>query len=217
MAYFEPYPTGEPQPAHVTGHLPAGRKSRRAARQAFLATWLADTQEPGDRLVASVEGFIRPRRALEIVSAAVVLAGIYPGWLDWASQSGRAAPGLIALFIPVTGTWPLVELLIRKSLYVAVTERQLTLIQMNLDRQPVRVLATVPISAASLTSGRRSLTVAAVDGSPLQIGRKPQARLKIRVTDRRARLDVVAAAVASGGGTVNLPPVPGAGLLSASG
>ena len=97
------------------------------------------------------------------------------------------------------------------------TERQLTLVQTNLSRQPVRVLATVPIGAASLTTGRRSLTVAAADGSPLQIGRKPRARLKIRITDRKARLDAMAAAVAAGGGMVNLPPVSGTGLLSASG
>jgi hypothetical protein len=47
-----------------------------------------------------------------------------------------------------------------------------------------------------------------VDGSPLQIGRKARARLKIRVTDRQARLDAVAVALAVGGGMVNLPPVP---------
>jgi len=98
-----------------------------------------------------------------------------------------------------------------------VTERHLTLVQMNLSRQPVRVLATVPIGAASLTTGRRTLTVATVDGSPLQIGRKVQARLKIRSTDRKARLDAVAAAVAVGGGLVNLPPVLGTGMVSASG
>jgi hypothetical protein len=211
VAYFEPYP------GHATGQLPPGRKSRRAARQAFLATWLADTLEPGDRLVASVEGFIRQSRAREVVSAAIMLAGIYPGLLDWASDRGRAAPGFIALLIVVTGSWPLVEVLTRKALYVAVTERQLTLVQMNLSRQPVRVLATVPIGAASVTTGRRSLTVAAVDGSPLQIGRKARARVKIRVTDRQARLDAVAAAVAVGGGMVNLPPVLGTGLLSAPG
>jgi hypothetical protein len=211
VAYLEPYPT------HATGQLPRGRKSRRAARQAFLATWLADMLEPGDCLVALVEGFVRPPRAREIVSGAVVLAGIYPGWLDWASHSGRAVHGLIALLFGATGTWSLVELLLRKLLCVAVTERQLALVQMNLSRQPVRVLATVPIGAASLTTGRRSLTVAAVDGSRLQIGRKARARLKIRVTDRQARLDAVAAAVAAGGGMVNLPPVPGTDPLSPSG
>ena len=216
MAYLEPYPTGQPYPAHPTGQLPLGRKSRRTARQAFLATWLADTLEPGDRLVASVEGFIRQRQAREIVSGAVVLAGIYPGWLDWASHRGRAVHGLIALLIAATGTWSLIEVLIRRALYVAVTERQLTLVQMNFSHQPVSVLATVPIGAASLTTGRRSLTVAAVNGCPLQIGNKARARLKIRVADRQARLDAVAAAVAIGGGMVNLPPVLGTGLLSAS-
>jgi hypothetical protein len=99
---------------------------------------------------------------------------------------------------------------------VAVTEQQLTLVQMNLSRQPARALATVPIGAASLTTGRRSLTVAAVDGSPLQIGRKARARLKIRVTDRQARLDELASALAAGGGMVNLPLVPGTRALSAS-
>jgi hypothetical protein len=214
VAYLEPYPTREPYPAQGTGQLPPGRKSRRAARQAFLATWLADGLEPGDRLVASVEGYIRQRRAGEIVSGAVVLAGIYPGWLDWASHSGRAVHGLIALLIAATGISSLVGVLIRKPLYVAVTERQVTLVQMNLSRQPVRVLGTVPIGAASLTTGRRSLSVAALDSSPLQIGRKARVRLKIRVTDRQARLDAVAAVVAAGGGMVNLPPVPGAGLTA---
>jgi hypothetical protein len=167
--------------------------------------------------VASVEGFIRQGRAREIVSGAVVLGGIYPGWQPWANHSGRAVHGLIALLIAATGIWSGVEVLIRKALYVAVTERQLTLVQTNLSRQPVRVLATLPIGAASLTTGRRSLTVAAADGSPLQIGRKPRARLKIRITDRKAQLGAVAAAVAAGGGMVNLPPVSGTGLLSASG
>jgi hypothetical protein len=125
--------------------------------------------------------------------------------------------GLTALLIAAAGIWPSVEVLIRKALYVAVTERQLTLVQMNLSRQPVRVLASVPIGAASLTTGRRSLTVAAMDGSPLQIGRKARARLKIRITQRQARLEAVAAAVAVGGGMVNLPPVPGTGVSSASG
>lgn len=217
MAYLEPYPTREPYPTHAMGQLPPSRKSRRAASHAFLATWLADTLEPGDSLVASVEGLARPRRACEIVSGAVVLAGIYPGWLDWASHSGRAVHGLIALLFAATGIWSLVELLLRKLRNVAVTERELALVQMNLSRQPVRVLATVPIGAAALTTGRRYLTVAAVDGSPLQIGRKARARLRIRVTDRQARLDAVAAAVAAGGGMVNLPPVPGTGPLSPSG
>jgi hypothetical protein len=217
VAHLEPYPTHEPYPAQRTGQLTTGRKSRRAARQAFLASWLADTLEPGDRLVASVEGYIRQGRAREIVSGAVVLAGIDPGWLDWARHSGRAVHGLIALLIAATGIWSLVELLIRKPLYVAVTERQLMLVQMNLSRQPVRVLAKLPIGAASVTTGRRSLSVAAVDSSPLQAGRKARARLKVRVTDRRTRLDAVAAVVAVGGGMVNLPPVPGTGQLSASG
>lgn len=217
MAYLEPYPSREPCPAHAVGDLPLGRKSRRMARQAFLAAWLADTLEPGDRFVASVEGFIRQRRAHVVVSGAVVFAGIYPGWLDWASHSGRAVHALVALLIAAAGVWSLVEILIRKSLYVAVTERQLMLVEMNLSRQPVRVLATLPIGAASLTAERRSLTVAAVDGSPLQIGRKARARLKIRVTDRQARLDAVAVALAAGGGMVNLPPVPGTRPLSASG
>jgi hypothetical protein len=211
VAYLEPYPTREPYPAQGTGQLPRGRKSRRAARQAFLGTWLADSLEPGDRLVASVEGYIRQSRAREIVSGAVVLAGIYPGWLDWASHSGRAVHGLIFLLIAATSICSAVEVLIRKPLYVAVTERQLTLVQMNLSRQPVRVLATVPIGAVSLTTGRRSLSVAAVDGSPLQIDHKARARLKIRVTDRQTRLDAVAAVVAAGGGMVNLPPALGTG------
>jgi hypothetical protein len=217
VAYLEPYPGREPYPAQGTGQFPPGRMSRRAARQAFLASWLADTLEPGDRLVASVEGYIRQRRTREIVSGAVVLAGIYPGWLDWASHSGRAVHGLSALLIAATAIWSLVEVLIRKPLYVAVTERQLTLVRMNLSRQPVSVLATMPIGAASLTTGRRSLSVAAVDGTPLQIGRKARGRLKLRVTDRQARLDAVVAVVAASGGMVNLPPVPSTGLLSAAG
>jgi hypothetical protein len=202
VAHLEPYPTHEPSRVQGTGQLLPGRKSRRAARQAFLASWLADGLESGDTVVASVEGYVRQRRAREIVSGTVVLAGIYPGWLDWASHSGRAVHFLIAMLIAATGIWSLVELLIRKPLCVAVTERQLTLVQINLRRQPVRVLATVPISAASLTTGRRSVSVADVDSSPLQIGRKARARLKIRVTDRQARLDAVAAAVAAGGGMV---------------
>jgi hypothetical protein len=208
VAHLEPYPSREPYPAHAVGGLPLGRKSRRAARQAFLATWLADTLEPGDRLVTSVEGFVSQRRTHVMVSGAVMLAGIYPGWLDWASHSGRAVHALIALLVAAAGVWSLVEILIRKPLYVAVTERQLMLVEMNLSRQPVRVLATVPIGAASLTTKRRSLNVAAVDGSPLQIGRKARTRLKIRVTDRQARLDAVAAALAAGGGMVNLPSAP---------
>lgn len=204
MAYLEPYPAPEPYPAHAAGQL-RGRKSRRAARQAFLATWLADTLEPGDRLVASVEGIIRKRRAYEMISGALVFAGTYPGWVDWTSRSSRAVHGLIALLIAAAGGWSLVEILIRKPLYVAATERQLTLVRMNLSHQPVCVLATMPIGAASLTTGRRSLTVAALDGGPLQIGRKARARVKIRVTDRQARLDAVAAALAAGGGMVNLP------------
>jgi hypothetical protein len=217
VAYLEPYPTRQLDPAGATGRLRPGRVSRRAARQAFLATWLAHTLQPGDRLVASVEGFSRQRRAHLIVSGAVVLAGLYPGWLDWPGHSGRAAHGLIALLIAATGTWSLVEFLVCKPLYVAVTERQLTLVAMNLSRQPVRVLATVPLGAVSLTTGRRWLIVAAADGSPLQIGRNARARLRIRVADRRARLDAVAGAAAAGGGMVNLPLVPGAGVLRESG
>ena len=156
MAYLEPYPSREPHPAHAAGDLPLGRKSRRAARQAFLATRLADTLEPGDRFVTSVEGFIRQRRAHVVVSDAVVVAGIYPGWLDWASHSGRAEHALVALLIAAAGVWSLVEILIRKPLYVA-------------------------------------------------------------VTDRQARLDAVAVALAAGGGMVNLPPVPGTRPLSTPG
>jgi hypothetical protein len=47
--------------------------------------------------VTSVEGFIRQRRAHVVVSGSVVVAGIYPGWLDWASHSGRAVHALVAL------------------------------------------------------------------------------------------------------------------------
>ena len=205
MAYLEPYP------AHPTAGMPPVRKSSQAARQAFLATWLAGTLEPGERLQASVEGIIRQRRAQEIISAAVVLAGIYPGWMDWARQGSRALHALIALLIAATGIWSLVEALTRKPVYVAVTGRHLILIQMHLSRQPTRVLATLPIGAASLTTSRRSVTVAAVDGSPLQIGRKARARLKIRVSDRQARADELAAALAASGGTVNLPPISGTG------
>jgi hypothetical protein len=211
VAYLQPYP------GYPTGQLPPDRKSRRAARQAFLGAWLADTLELGDRLVASVEGIIGQRRAHMIVSGAVVLGGIDPGWLDWASHSGRAVHGLTALLIAATGGWPLVEILIRKPLYVAVTERRLMLVQMNLSREPTRVLATVAIGTVLVTTGRRSLTVAAVDGSPLQIGRKARARLKIRITDRQARLEELATALAAGGAMVNLPLVPGTGRLSVSG
>jgi hypothetical protein len=217
VAYLEPYPTREPYPGRVIGQLAPGRKSRRAGRQAFLATWLADTLEPGDRLVASVEGYISQCRAHLIVSGAVILAGTYPSWLGGASYSSRVVQCVIALLIAATGAWSLVELLNRKPLCVAVTERQLTLVHMNLARQPVRVLATAPIGVVSLTTGRHCVTVAAVDGSPLRIGRKARARLKIRVTDRQARLDEVAAAVAVGNGMVSLLPAAGTGQVSASG
>jgi hypothetical protein len=208
VAYLEPYP-GPP-----TGQLPPDRMSRRAATQAFLGAWLADTLELGDRLVASVEGIARQHRAYMIVSGAVVLAGIDPGWLDWARHTSRAVHALSALLIAATGGWPLVEIRIRRPLYVAVTERQLMLVQMNLSREPTRVLAKVPIAAVLVTTGRRSLTVAAVDGSPLQIGRKARACLKIRVTDRQARLDELATALAAGGAMVNLPLVPRPGVVA---
>ncbi len=154
-------------PRPPDGSAAARPQDARAARQAFLGAWLADTLELGDRLVASVEGTTGQRRAHIVVSGAVVLAGIDPGWLDWASHSGRAVHGITALLIAATGGWPLVETRIRKPLYVAVTERQLMLVQMNLSREPTRVLATVPSAAVLVTTSRRSLTVAALQDEQL--------------------------------------------------
>jgi len=206
VAYLEPYPGREFGPVDATHRRSAALGRRREGRQAFLAIWLADTLEPGDKVVASVQGFVSQLGALGVVSGAVGLAGIYPGWLDWASRSGRVVHALVALLVAAASTWSLAELRLRKALSVVVTERQLTLVQLNLRHEPIRVLAALPISAASLTTGRRSLTITTADGSPLQIRGKARARLKLRVIDRRTQLEGVVAAVAASGGMVNLPP-----------
>jgi hypothetical protein len=208
-AVAEPCPLS-PRSARQAGlpPPPGAATGRAARREQFLATWLLGSLEAGDTLVASAEGLIRPRRAREAAAGAIALAGItgiYPGWPDWASHSGRVVHALVALCLAIGGLWSAGDALTRQRVSLVVTERQLILVGLSLDRAPARVLTSVPAGAVRTTIVRRSVMVTAADGSELRVGRRRQARVAVRIAGRLARRERIAAALASAGGAVAPP------------
>jgi hypothetical protein len=212
VALLEPYPRKLPEP-DLTRRLPKGADAKRR----FMALWLADGMEPGDRLVTGAEGIVGRPRAFEIAKAIAAIAGlsgIYPGWFGWASHTSRLA--CFAAFVLFEGTvaLSLADTFTLRRVYVAVTERRVVVVALDRHRHPVKVAASLPIDATWLDTGRRSLTFRAADGSPLLVRGKARPRLRLTISNWRGQLDDTAAAVAARGGMVNVPLVLGSGVLS---
>jgi hypothetical protein len=206
---LEPYPHKQSELV-LTKRLPR----RAEARRRFMTVWLADKLEPGDRLVAGAEGIAGRPKAFEIAVGTAALVSIYPGWLSWASHASRLAHLGIFVLFEAAATMTLADVFTRKLAYVAITERRFMIVALDRRLHPVDVLADLPIDATSLTTKWRSVTLRAVDGSPLMVGSKARSRLRVHIRNRRAQRDDVLQAVAARGGMVNVPLVIGSSVPS---
>jgi hypothetical protein len=176
----------------------AGREGDRP----FMTAWLAGSLTGGDGIVADFRGFTGPGLRWErAAQGGIALAGLVT-----AIEAGRdffgpgsGSPGVAGLMLPLLAGAALsvASPLLRKPVYVAVTERQLIVVQMHRRWPPDLVLASSPFGALQVAAtdlaGRRTLTVTAAGGS---------ARTPLRVTalGRRGRFDVAVAALIARGG-----------------
>ncbi len=180
----------------------------------FMAQWLATSLETDEHIIAGFRGFTGPSRLWDLgfgipLSA---LTGISV-WHDYFYGAPRAEPDIAAaVLLPVVAFAVIVaSAALRKSIYVAVTDRQIIVVQMSGRSRPHHLLFAAPIGSLRLTTtdllGQRSITCAAADGGALLIG-GTYVRLRLRAVGRRARFDGALAAFRAQGGSVDLRPLP---------
>jgi hypothetical protein len=202
--------------------------ANRAGERAFMTHWLASSLTGGDQIVADLRAITGPGLRWDLLIQPVLgiaaVIGAVSAWRDLVSGPGSESHlALAATMIPLlAGTgWSAVTALTRRPVYVAVTERQIIVVQMRSRRKPVRVLVAAPIGGLHLTAtsrlGRRSLTVTDADGRVLPLAGRGRGALRMSAIGRRPRFDDAIAAAVARGGLVNLPVIPAAIELTTAG
>lgn len=121
---------------------------------------LYSVMEPGDDIVAGMMTEAGPRPGLDMLAALVAIGIGMGGWFDLfgpgLSPSARAVLGIVSF---AAGPWPVITLVVRKPVFVAVTQRELMCYRMSrFDHAPVRLLFRAPPACVRITgSGRRGL------------------------------------------------------------
>jgi hypothetical protein len=186
----------------------------RGADRAFMTAWLAGPLTGGDRIVADVRGYTGPSLRWDLALAApLALAGALEALRNLFGGAPSDKPALAAVLLLLAGSvWSTCSVALHRPVYVAVTERQVIVVRMRRQSEPVRILLAAPLGALRLTTtdrlAQRSVTCAAADGGALLIGGKPRTRLRVKVHGRRARFEDVLSAILAQGGAVNPPALP---------
>ncbi len=187
----------------------------RAGDRAFMTLWLADSLTADEQIIAELRGLTGPSRVWDL--GAIILLSVPSEVSAWHDLFYGAAPGrpdlaMLALLPAAAGAATFASAVLRKTVYVAVTERQVIVVRMRNRSTPDRVLLAAPIGALRLTTtsrlGRRAVTCTAADGGALLIGGKYRKRLRLTAIDRRPRFGEALSAIRAQGGSVDLPPLP---------
>jgi hypothetical protein len=186
---------------------------RAAQERAFMALWLAGSLAADEHITADLRGYTGPNLRWDLGMLLLTVPGAVAAWQNFFGP-GQAPPdvGLAMLPLALATAWTFASAAIRKIIYVAVTDRQVMVVQMHGHCRPTRVLTAAPIGGLRLTTTDRlrlrTVTWTAADGGPLLAGGKQRRRLRFTVRGRQSRLDDALGAVRAQGGLVDLPAFP---------
>jgi hypothetical protein len=150
--------------------------------RADMELWLAGTLASGERVAADIRAVAGPSMRWDWLPLPIVVVASVEAWRDLLGGPllSRSAGVALAMLSVAGAAFSTGLARTRRPVYLAVTEQRIVAVQMRRREHPVRVLFSVPIGSARLTTGtailHRTITCATADGRAICVGRKIAAR-----------------------------------------